>query len=554
VTMMSPQTMHRRPLPRFHCRDGGSQARSASEGTRTQARSASEGTRTQARSASAGTQARSASAGTQARSASAETTQARSASAGNSRVLSLALRACVRTVSAFLMLLFLWAGNSSAGEVIGWRTDGSGSYPKAQPPLEWSTEKNVVWRTAMPGASNSIPVLLGRRIYNCAEPATLLCLDRDTGRILWQKTSSYDELKIAAEVRKQLAVELAEVEQLTMKEKALGRELDALRRKLKADGTGKEETEKQSQPLRKQIEALKAEKAKLTVAERYTEPRTHSYAGYSTPTPVTNGREFFVAFGNGLVACYDLEGKRRWLKLIEHSTAAFAHASSPVLVGDRLVVHFADLVALDTKDGSECWRVKLPPSHGTPLATRVGDVDVLLTPRGSVFRVKDGALLANRLGECGANSPILHRERAFYIRNSATAVRLPQSFSMPLKVEPLWKARVQGNGYWFCSPVIHEGLIYASTDKNIFSVLDAETGKVVYEERLPLSGTGYPSVSVAGDRVYVSSDRGETVVLRTGRAYRELARNTLEPFRSSMVFAGKRLYVRTLKHLYCIGE
>ena len=31
------------------------------------------------------------------------------------------------------------------------------------------------------------------------------------------------------------------------------------------------------------------------------------------------------------------------------------------------------------------------------------------------------------------------------------------------------------------------------------------------------------------------------------------ARNKLEPFRSSLVFEGKRLYVRTAKNLYCIG-
>jgi hypothetical protein len=54
---------------------------------------------------------------------------------------------------------------TSAGELIGWRTDGSGSYPKAHPPLEWSPTKNVVWSTPMPGYGVSHPVLLGRRIF-----------------------------------------------------------------------------------------------------------------------------------------------------------------------------------------------------------------------------------------------------------------------------------------------------------------------------------------------------------------------------------------------------
>jgi hypothetical protein len=52
----------------------------------------------------------------------------------------------------------------------------------------------------------------------------------------------------------------------------------------------------------------------------------------------------------------------------------------------------------------------------------------------------------------------------------------------------------------------------------------------------------------------VSSETGETVVLQAGREYKELARNKLEEFRSSLVFEGKRVYIRTAKHLYCIGE
>src|ERR1700676_1932440 len=102
----------------------------------------------------------------------------------------------------------------AAGEVIGWRTDGTGSYPKAQPPLEWSTTKNVVWSTPMPGYGVSLPVLLGQRLFICSEPATLLCLNRDDGKILWQKTSSYSELDIEPDVRERLKGELAETAEL----------------------------------------------------------------------------------------------------------------------------------------------------------------------------------------------------------------------------------------------------------------------------------------------------------------------------------------------------
>src|ERR1700736_6338965 len=98
------------------------------------------------------------------------------------------------------VLLSLGTHPAAAGDIIGWRTDGTGSYPKAQPPLEWSTTKNVGWCTPMPGYGVSQPVLLGNRLFICAEPGTLLCLNRDDGKILWEKTSKYSDLELAPEV------------------------------------------------------------------------------------------------------------------------------------------------------------------------------------------------------------------------------------------------------------------------------------------------------------------------------------------------------------------
>jgi outer membrane protein assembly factor BamB len=458
-----------------------------------------------------------------------------------------------------VVLLSLAALSPIAGKDIGWRTDGTGIYPKAQPPLEWSTTKNVVWRTLMPGYGVNLPVLLGHRVFICSEPAILLCLHRDDGRILWQKSSSYSELEIDADTREKLDVELEKTAELNKKQSAVQKELDQLHRSLVKEKATKEDIKEKLDPFRKKIEALKKEKLKLTLAVRYTQPGTHSYAGYSAATPVTNGKEVFVVYGNGLVACYDLDGKRKWLKLIEHSNASFAHSGSPVLVGDKVLVHFTDLVALDTKTGKEVWRLKHPTSHGTCLVTRIGKTDVVLTPRGGIVRAEDGKLLAHHLGSSGSNSPVLHKGTVYYVRGATNAVRLPESFEKatekPVMIKPLWKGTAKGGGgYWFSSPVVHDGLLYAASDQGIFSVLDAETGEEVYEKRLNLGGATYPSISLAGNRLYVSSDKGATVVLQPGREYKELARNQLETFRSSLVFEGKRVYVRTAKYLYCIGE
>src|SRR5262249_3837528 len=160
-----------------------------------------------------------------------------------------------------------------------------------------------------------------------------------------------------------------------------------------------------------------------------------------------------------------------------------------VLAGGRLLVHFTDLVALDPKTGNEVWRLAHPASYGTPLAARIGDVDVVFTPRGAMVRAQDGMVLADKLGSGGANSPILPEGVVYYAHGSAVALRLPDSAAEPVKPQVLWKGKVKSGGYGFCSPVVHEGLLYAANDQGIMSVLDLATGESVYDERLNLGGS-----------------------------------------------------------------
>ena len=76
----------------------------------------------------------------------------------------------------------------------GWRgprLDGSSREKKV--PVHWSGSSNVVWKTELPGTGHASPIVWGDRIFTVsAVPETqdrlLLCLDRPTGKLLWQKT------------------------------------------------------------------------------------------------------------------------------------------------------------------------------------------------------------------------------------------------------------------------------------------------------------------------------------------------------------------------------
>ena len=49
-------------------------------------------------------------------------------------------------------------------------------------------------------------------------------------------------------------------------------------------------------------------------------------------------------------------------------------------IARRFSVSQSDLVALNTKDGSEAWRVRISPGHGTAMHARLGEVDVAIHP------------------------------------------------------------------------------------------------------------------------------------------------------------------------------
>jgi len=459
-----------------------------------------------------------------------------------------------------LFLAFSISGPAMGQSPRGFRTDGTGRYPNAEPPLHWAPDKNVVWKIDLP-PSNAIPVILEQRLFTCAEPCVLLCVNKADGQVLWRGESSYREIALTEQEKAQFEIERLQGETLKGQQSVLDKESAAVRKLLQDAAIHKEEAEKKLEDLKVRSEAIKTEKLKLTTWNRYLEPGKgadgfHPTGGYSSATPVTDGKHVYVIFGNGLAACYDLDGNRQWLKLIEHPTAAYGHGSSPLLVNDKLLVHFSDLVALNTRDGSEAWRTKVAPGHGTAMHARLGDVDVAFHPSGNVYRTSDGSLLAKGLGSTGPNSPLIQDGKVFFIAGHVRGYALPTSGDMPAKWSPLWKgANLKGSGYWFPSPILHDGLIYAMNAGSIFSVVDAATGELVYERRLDFGGgQSYPSITLAGKHLYVSSDNGTTIVLEPGREYRELARNSLETFRSSLVFEGKRMYVRTTKGLWCIGE
>jgi outer membrane protein assembly factor BamB len=76
--------------------------------------------------------------------------------------------------------------------------DRSGISTETKAPLNWSGEKNVKWKVALPSGGNSSPIVWGDRVFlTCAEDArgfrrSLYCFSRADGKQLWVKTVAYE--------------------------------------------------------------------------------------------------------------------------------------------------------------------------------------------------------------------------------------------------------------------------------------------------------------------------------------------------------------------------
>jgi outer membrane protein assembly factor BamB len=432
---------------------------------------------------------------------------------------------------------------------IGWRNDTSGAFPGAAPTAAWSPDEHVLWKARLPGGSNGSPIVIGERVFVCAEPARLICLSAGDGGVAWEADLGYDS--VLSEQEWQAAQrDLEQGDRLRKQRDDLRNEITKVDESLQADSENQVLKDRR-EDLSKQVESLEAEMVPL---DRYRQPERS--AGCTTATPLCDGRHVYVVFGGGVVACFDLEGNRRWARLFDKSKLDWGHTASPLLAGGQLLVHLTDLIALDPDTGRTQWTATVPANYGSAVVCRVGNEDLIVTSAADVVRADDGAVLAQGIAErLRASSPVARGDTVYFIEARARAVRLPADLSAGGMPETIWETNLFEDNY-YASPLLHDGLLYAVSENRMLTVLDADDGEVAYERRLRFAARGAvtSSISAAGDQVLITQENGATKVLRAGRTYEELAENPLESLRSSPVLADGRLYIRGHEHLYCIGE
>ncbi len=456
--------------------------------------------------------------------------------------------------SAFLIALVCLSHSLFAADTsLGWRSDGTGMYDVKNPLTQWGPDQNVAWKRDLPNWSNALPVVTDKYIFVTVEPTTLMCLNRADGSTVWTRDFSYVALEPESE-REAIIKNLKSLEPAMREFREVTNQLNRAKRRLRnnqdnADALAEvEKLTARQQELQKQVQPL----------EKYDLPKTHGDNGYASPTPASDGQYIVALFGNGVVGCFDIQGNRQWMKLIEKSNgrSSWGHSVSPLIVGDTVVIQISDYIALNLKTGGQKWKLTDGPHWGSPVHTQIDGVDVMVTPGGKIVRISDGSVLFQGMPKQDYNSPLVHEGIIYFIEQDAAAYKLPTSLDQK-EVEKLWEANLPKDRY-YASPVIVNGVIYNCTRGEVLSLIDAKTGQVLQSKPMALqSGKGnnvFPSLIAAGDKIYVSSQNGRTAVLEPAREIKEIARNEMPAFRSTPIYVGDTMFLRTHKTLYCLKK
>jgi outer membrane protein assembly factor BamB len=372
---------------------------------------------------------------------------------------------------------------------------GQGDTHEKSLPTTWDKSgRNILWRTKIPGTGNSSPIVWDNSIFltsatNEGKERFVHCINRADGSIRWTRQAP----------------------------------------------------------------------------ERPPEKGVRDKNGYATATCVTDGQRVISFLGSVGLLCHDFDGKLLWHYDDMKIKTGHGVGSSPILYKD-LVILLQDqnqsdsiFLALDKKTGQKIWQTRRPRAMTwtTPTVVRVAGHDELIAAGGEVVRGYDpltGTELWSLQGPTREVIPVIVVGKDLIYsasgRNGPTLGLRPGGHGDVSATHLVWRA-VRG-GPHVPSPSLVNGRLYTANDTGIVTCLDAATGKLIYQERLPDQFSASPIV--AGDLLYFPAESGVTYVVRAGDTLDVVARNDLgSPILASPAVMNGTILLRTESELVCVG-
>lgn len=317
-----------------------------------------------------------------------------------------------------------------------------------------------------------------------------------------------------------------------------------------------------------------------TIMEGKPKYPVHPSNTYATETPVADADGVYAFFGaTGILAGLNHQGKVLWTKeLGAHPTNnGFGTGSSLAIFDGKVYVqHFTNgsgiLACFDTKTGSEIWRVnrtKNESSWSSPIVWKNDQRVEVLSSGGELICSYDPETGKELWRVSNVKAPtacsIAADNRQIYFGGSdpfSTGALFAMRAGASGDVSPQKKNGSFDNCSWLevkggpgmSSPVSTGDFLYV-VDKNILKCYEAETGKRVYQTRIPSISMVAASPIVVGDVLLVIDEAGEAKLIKTGPEFEIVGGGKLDDvFWSTPAISNGSIYFRGVDGLYCIRQ
>ncbi len=302
------------------------------------------------------------------------------------------------------------------------------------------------------------------------------------------------------------------------------------------------------------------------------ETKGNAKASMASSTLACDGKRFFVNFLNAgaiFTTALDRDGQRLWQTKVADYVLHQGFGSSPALY-KSLVIVSADnkgtgkIAALDRVSGRVVWshdRPKLPNYASPILLTVSGKEQLLLTGCDLVTSLDPltGSVNWETKGsttEC-VTSTVTDGTRIF------TSGGYPKNHVSAVAADGTNKIAWENNSRVYVPSMIAKGnALYAILDEGIAMGWQADTGKLLWKERLDGAFTASPVL--VGDHLFATNEAGKTFVLKVSpESCTQVAVNKLgDQVYSTPTICGGKIYMRVAvqvdgrrqEMLYCLGR
>ncbi len=397
-------------------------------------------------------------------------------------------------------LLVGWSGFAEGENWPMWRGPrGDGTSLERSVPTQWSATNNVIWKSAVPGEGHSSPIVWGERLFlttalQQTQERCLLCFERKTGQLLWQKTVLRCPLEAKNDQNSYASSTPA------------------------TDGQKVFVTFLDGKDVVVAAHDFAGQQAWLVRPGQF-----YSQHGFSHTPVLFEDKVIIVCDSKGenfIVALARQDGRQVWKVQRENPTQSY----SPPLIRDMggrmqmVVPGNMAVTSLDPRSGRILWVSEGPSS------------DCVITP---AYNERAGLVLScsswpkRILQAIKPDGEGKISESKIVWSNSDGAPYVPSPISV---------------GDWFFTS--------SFSSKEAFC-FEAGTGKVLWHEQM---GLHHASPVSANGLVYFLNDDGVAHVVKAGPKFELVARNELgEKTYASPALSGGQIFLRGFRNLYCIG-